>query len=434
MTFSVSILATGSELLDGRVLDTNSNFVARELADLGLQLKRVLLVDDDMDELLAGLRDLSAVSELILTSGGLGPTSDDLTRDLVARFFTVGVVEYPDAIKHLEEFYHKRGRVLDPSNLKQALLPAGSEMIPNTLGTAPGFRMTGPGAGSHNVTICSLSGVPKEFTKMFLDSVLPLIKESARETRPIVKHSLKTFGIPESIAGAIVQGCKLPSEIKVSFRAALPEVHITLKAPRGTNLEMPVARVKAALPQAVVYSEDEHVSFIQKIHATLSARAATVSTAESCTGGMVSSFLTECPGSSDVFVGGVVAYNNSVKEQVLSVPKEIIKEHGAVSAETVRSMAASVRDLLGATYGVAISGIAGPTGGTSDKPVGTFYVGICGPQGAFERRCFFMNERRSVRLYAAYVALDLLRRTLEGFEIPETYPVIGSLVAPQSKG
>lgn len=432
MTFSVSILATGSELLDGRVVDTNSNFVARELADIGLKLKRVLLVDDDMDELLAGLKELSAVSQFIITSGGLGPTTDDLTRDFIAKFFNVGISEYPAARKHLEDFYQKRGRTLDATNIKQAFLPTGSTMIPNEIGTAPGFTMCGAGAGKHPITVCSLSGVPREFTKMFQQSVFPLIKQQAGASTPLRRHSFKTFGVFESVAGALVQGCSLPPSITVSYRAAFPEVHVTLKAPEGVDLVEPATRVRSVLDRGVVYTEKTEQTFIQRVHEILQSHNVTVATAESCTGGMVASYLTETPGSSAVFYGAVVSYDNSIKERVLHVPSHILNAHGAVSAETVRVMAAQVRQMMGTTYGVAISGVAGPDGGSPEKPVGTFYVGVCGPHRAFEGRFFYANERRFVRQYASYVALDLLRREVEGLEIPESYPVLAPVTAPKA--
>jgi nicotinamide-nucleotide amidase len=432
MTFSVSILATGSELLDGRVLDTNSNFVAREVAQLGLKLKRVLVVDDDMPELLEGLRSLSEVSEIVLTSGGLGPTSDDLTRDLIATFFKVGLTEFPAARQHLEDFYRARGRTLDPSNLRQAVLPIGSTMIPNERGTAPGFIMTGPGAGKHQVTTCSLSGVPREFTSMFHQTVLPLIKARAGAIPVIKRCSFKTFGLPESIVGRRIEQCSLPDNITVSYRAAFPEVHVVLKAAEGIDLHAPSQRVRDTLNQGAIYTEDPEQLFVHRVHELLRAASATVATAESCTGGMIASQLTELPGASDVFLGSVVAYDNRIKDQILHVSQETLAQHGAVSSQTVREMALSVRTLMGTTYGVAISGIAGPGGGTADKPVGTVYVGISGPTRSFEVGFVFVSDRRMVRTYATYVALDLLRRELEGLEIPDTYPLSGGTVAPKA--
>jgi nicotinamide-nucleotide amidase len=427
MSFSVSILATGSELLDGRVIDTNSNIVARALADLGLKLKRVLVVDDDLSELVSGLESLSRVSNVIITSGGLGPTSDDLTREMVAQFFKVGVTEYPEARAHLEQFYSKRARPLDASNLKQALLPVGSTMIPNEFGTAPGFILTGPGAGPYTVTVCSLSGVPREFTPMFHDSVLPVIRSHAGDVRPIERRTFKLFGVPESVAGKLVAGCGLPHEVTISYRAAFPEVHVVLKAPQGISLEEPAAKVRAVLNRGTIYTEDSSQSFVGCVQQLLIARGATVATAESCTGGLVASYLTETPGSSAVFTGSIVSYDNRIKEQLLNVSETTLAMHGAVSAETVQTMAREVRALMNTTYGLAVSGVAGPDGGTPDKPVGTVWIGLAGPHNkTIAREMLYVNDRRSIRIYATYAALDLLRRELEGLELADSYPILGA--------
>ena len=427
MSFSVSILATGSELLDGRVVDTNSNVVARALSELGLKLKRVLVVDDDLDELVSGLHALSAVSDIIITSGGLGPTSDDLTRDMVAQFFGVGVVEYPEARAHLEQFYRKRSRTLDPANLKQALLPVGSTMIPNDNGTAPGFTLTGRGAGQHPVTVCSLSGVPREFVSMFTNTVLPLIRSRSGGVEPIQRYTFKVFGVPESVVGKLVEGCNLPAHVTVSYRAAFPEVHVVLKAPAQYDLNAPSAQVRAVLNKGTIYTEDATQTFIERVHQLLVTKSATVATAESCTGGLVASYLTETPGASSVFIGGVVSYDNRIKQQLLHVPQAMLDTHGAVSAETVKVMAAEVRAMMGTTYGIAVSGVAGPDGGSADKPVGTVWLALAGPAGlSVERKILFVNDRRSIRIYATYVALDLLRRQLEGLEISDTYPILAA--------
>lgn len=427
MSFSVSILATGSELLDGRVVDTNSNIVARALSDLGLKLKRVLVVDDDLGELVSGLRALSTVSDIIITSGGLGPTSDDLTRDMVAQFFGVGVAELPQARAHLEQFYRKRSRTLDSTNLKQALLPVGSTMIPNENGTAPGFTLTGCGAGPHPVTVCSLSGVPREFVSMFTNTVLPLIRSRSGDIEPIQRRTFKVFGVPESVVGKLVEGCNFPPQVTVSYRAAFPEVHVVLKAPAPYNLNGPGAQVRTALNKGTIYTEDAAQSFIERVHQSLVSNNATVATAESCTGGLVASYLTETPGASSVFIGGVVSYDNRIKQQLLRVPQATLDTHGAVSAETVRVMAAQVRAMMDSTYGIAVSGVAGPDGGSADKPVGTVWLALAGPAGlAVERKILFINDRRSIRTYATYVALDLLRRHLEGLEISDTYPILAA--------
>lgn len=422
MSFSVSILATGSELLDGRVVDTNSNYVAQTLSELGLKLRRVLVVDDDESELITGLGQLMEVSDVVITSGGLGPTSDDLTRDIVSKSFGVGLYEEPAGRRHLEEFYAKRGRVLDESNLKQAMLPVGSTMIPNELGTAPGFYMSHAGGP----VVCSLSGVPREFKKMFIDSVLPLIKARATGVTEMCRVNFKIFGVPESVVGKIVQGCNIPSEVVVSYRAAFPEVHVALKYSAGFAIEDVAARVRNSLGLDVVFSEDAKASFSSAVQELLLKQGATVSTAESCTGGMIGATITSLPGSSAVYKGSVVSYSNAIKERILSVPSDILASHGAVSAEVVAIMARRVRELMGTTYGIAVSGVAGPDGGTSEKPVGTFFVAVSGPNAEWSLRCLYPGERHIVRNYATYVSLDLLRRQLRGLQLPESYPILAS--------
>jgi len=419
MSFSVSILATGSELLDGRVVDTNSNFVAGILAQRGLRLKRVLVVDDDREELLAGLRDLCSVSELVITSGGLGPTTDDLTREVVAEFCGVGLVECPRARKHVEEFYLKRARTLEPSNLKQALLPEGTTIIHNELGTAPGFiASTRDGR-----TVCSLSGVPREFKQMFLDTVAPIISEKSRDAKPIHRATFKTFGVPESVVGRAVAGCGLPYDMTVSYRAAFPEVHVVLKTTRSEGLVEASRRIESAVGSEVIFSRQAERDFFQEFQLLCEERHVTIATAESCTGGMIAECLTRTPGSSSVFIGGVVSYSNNVKEALLHVPQDVIALHGAVSAEVVCIMAREVRASMGAMYGVAVSGVAGPNGGSAEKPVGTFFIGVCGPNGSRELRCFYPGERATVRVYATYVALDLIRREVQALAIPDCYPI-----------
>ena len=416
---SVSILATGSELLDGRVVDTNSNFVAKELAERGLKLKRVLVVDDDMSELVQGVGELSTVSDFIITSGGLGPTSDDLTRDMVAAFFGVGLAENPDALAHLESFFAKRGRVLDSQNRKQALLPVGASMVPNINGTAPGFAMTKDGGP----TVVSLSGVPREFKPMFLDTVLPMIEASGGGIEPIQRATMKTFGLPESTVGRLIEALKLPKQIVVSYRAAFPEVHLVLKAPKSFDLAPYVASARDALQHDTIFSEDPAETFLTSLQKLLLSKGLTVATAESCTGGMVSELLTRTPGSSAVFQGGVVAYSNEIKERVVGVSRETLDTTGAVSAETVRELAKNVRERFKTSIGVSISGVAGPDGGTEAKPVGTFFVGISSEARSFEIKCLYVSERQNVRSYASYVALDLVRRAVLRLQVPEAYPI-----------
>ena len=418
MSCYVSVLATGSELLDGRVIDTNSNFVARELAELGLTLRRVLVVDDNLGEIVTGLQALSAVSDIVITSGGLGPTTDDLTRAAVAAFAGVSVVESTEARAQVEGFFKKRGREADGINLRQALLPEGAAIIINELGSAPGFMLQRPNEG----VVSALSGVPAEFKQMFRSSVWPLIKARCGSVPTIQRACFKVFGLPESTIGQRIEALRLPIDVAVSYRAAFPEVQVVLKSQRP-DLALFSEQVRRAITPACIFSEQMGESFLESLQHLLEKNGVTISTAESCTGGMLAELLTRTPGASKVYRGSIVAYNEEIKQEMLGVPSEVLQEHGAVSAETVRIMAQSVRERFRTGIGVAVSGVAGPTVGGDAMPVGTFFVGLSTPLGSTEVRCLYVNEREKVRVYASYVALDLIRRHLRGDAAPGTYPI-----------
>jgi nicotinamide-nucleotide amidase len=296
-------------------------------------------------------------------------------------------------------------------------------MIPNETGTAPGFKVE-PAQGR---LVCSLSGVPKEFKSMFTSSVLPLIRARYGSGVVMQRSSCKIFGHPESQVGKIVKGLDLPADITVSYRVLFPEVHLVLKANAAFPLEAHAEKVHAALDASTIFTYDPKGTFEGSIYELLLKHSATIATAESCTGGLVAEMLTRTPGASTTFVGGVVAYSNQIKERELGVSSDTLREHGAVSAATVCAMAQGIREKYGATYGVAISGIAGPEGGTAEKPVGTFFVAVAGPTRTIERRCLYVSDRQGVRTYAAYVALDIVRRELSGMIVPEGYPLRDTL-------
>jgi nicotinamide-nucleotide amidase len=234
---------------------------------------------------------------------------------------------------------------------------------------------------------------------------------------------MKTFGLPESTVGRLIEGLKLPNEIVVSYRAAFPEVHVVLKAPKSFDLSPHVVLVQDALQRDTIFTEDPAESFITSLQKLLISKGLTVATAESCTGGMVSEILTRTPGSSAVFHGGVVAYSNDIKERIVGVSHETLETTGAVSAETVRELAKNVREKFKTSFGVSISGVAGPDGGSESKPVGTFFVGLSSEARSFEMKCLYVSERQNVRSYASYVALDLVRRAVLGLPVPEGYPI-----------
>ena len=423
MSLTVSILATGSEILDGRVVDTNSNFVAQILSERGIPLKRILTVDDNLPELLAGLEILHEVSDVIITIGGLGPTADDLTRDMSAAYAGVQLVEYPEARQHLIDFYAVRKRTLDPSNLRQAMLPQGSEMIPNPCGTAPGFIVTRKGAEKGTKIVCSLSGVPREFKAMFNDTVLPLLLARSSGSKEVIRAGFRLFGLPESVVGKEVVALGFPESIGVSYRASFPEVHLVVKGVEPSEVAACADKIRNSPSLSpFIFTEDVNQSMSAIVSSLVRERKGSIAAAESCTAGMFSAALAALPGSSDILKGGVVAYSNEVKVNQLGVPAELIAQDGAVSASVAKAMAGGCRERLGATFGIGITGIAGPGGGSPEKPVGTFYVAVATEDSVQVKGCLFVNERSYVQRYAVHAALELLRRTLVGNPAGAPFP------------
>lgn len=418
-TTTVSVLVTGSEVLDGRVLDTNSHYVGEQLSRLGLRLGNVLSCDDDLSEMARCLSFLTEQNRIVITSGGLGPTADDLTRKAVADFCGVPLEHDTEAVKHLEEFFARRNRILEESNLQQALLPRGSTIIANPVGTAPGFIAR----ARNGALIMSLSGVPHEFTRMFDDTVLPKILSELADAQIQKVAGMKIFGLPESVVGKLIKKLDLPREISVSYRAFFPEVHIALKGfvDDIRLLEMR-NRVHDALGHDFVFTHDLEGSFEASVLRALISKHKTIATAESCTGGIISAMLTNQPGSSSVFLGGVCSYSNDAKEIVLGVRSETLSTFGAVSSEVAEEMAGGVRKKLAASVGLSVTGIAGPDGGSTEKPVGTFFIGVSLEERTFSQRYFYVGSRSTIRRFAAYAALDVVRRSLDGFQIPASLP------------
>ena len=413
-TDSVSILITGSELLDGRVLDTNTRFVAEELAARHLTLKRVLVVDDDLLELRRGLEVLSEVSTFILISGGMGPTSDDLTREASAEFLGQELVENHNARQHLEAFYTKRKRALDSTNLKQAFIPNKCELIPNPVGTAPGFI----GISGSGVHIAALPGVPSEFTAMFNQTLLPYIERLFKQTQKLTTKGFRVFGIPEGEVGRLIQGCTFPESVKVSYRAAFPEVHVKLKSfISESELANYAQQASSILGSDFIFTHELSQTLVEILRDLLVTRNLTVSVAESCSGGMLGELFTTMSGSSAYFLGGVIAYHNEVKVKELGVKPVSLEKHGAVSSEVASEMATGIRFRINSSIGLSITGIAGPDGGTTEKPVGTFFVGIASAEGTKSFKFFYPSDRYRIRKFSAYTALDVLRRQLLDLEV-----------------
>jgi nicotinamide-nucleotide amidase len=422
--YRASIVITGSELLDGRVLDTNSNFLAKQCSQLGLTLRGIYTCDDGIDEIKRCLEFAAQGVELVIVSGGLGPTSDDLTRDALAALAGQPLYQDPQVLERLIERYRKRGRTFDPSNARQALFPQTAQILANSVGTAAGFALEF-GAPIRTVFI-SLPGVPRELYAMWSEVVLPLLEQRFGKLTAIPTICFQTFGLPESNVGSRVEGCALPESVKVSYRAAFPEVHVSLSSTAITQTEL--AQHAQAAMEAVgsefVFSRQAGQGLAQLLHALLVQRKQTLAVAESCSAGLLASSLAEIAGASEFLVGGTIAYANHVKTKALGVPVQLLEQYGAVSAEVASQMARAAREYHQADFGISITGVAGPGGGTSEKPVGLFYVGIADAAGGLRAvRYFFPNTRSYVRRYAVHCAMDVLRRHLLGLPAPKEAPL-----------
>lgn len=403
------IIAIGDELLYGQIMDTNSHWISQELDLMGAKVVRKTTVGDNRTDILTAFAEAEKRADLILITGGLGPTQDDLTKPLLAEYFGCGIIEFPEAVEAVTEFFKRRGREITPLNILQGHLPACCTYVPNEVGTAPGMWF------DRNGTYwMSMPGVPHEMKKLMKDFVLPKLPELF--TLPVIYHKvIKTVGIGESWLADLIRDWEnaLPENIRLAYLPSPGHVKLRLTA-FGTEkeiLEQEVARqIKLVMPliDKYVYGFDEETleSAIGKL---LKNSGKTLALAESCSGGFVSHLVTSIPGSSNYFNGSVIPYHNQFKENILGVKAETLKSKGAVSEETVLEMADGVRKLFGADFGLSSSGIAGPDGGSEEKPVGTVWI-ACAGAGFSEARKLQLTQDRMLNIQLTGVAvLNLLR-------------------------
>jgi len=404
------IVSVGTELLLGQIVDTNAVFLAKTLSALGVDIYYRTTVGDNPDRMRATLRQALTRSDIVITVGGLGPTMDDLTKEISAEVLGVTLVVDPDIKQRLLDFSARRAIALPDSFLKQALVPAdGGYPLPNPNGTAPGMLVERGGK-----TIICLPGPPNELIPMVEQSVVPYIAEKSGDKRSVIKSRiLRIIGVGESLAEDAVKDLTLSANPTVAPYAKLGECHLRITARAATETEAlsliePVdAEIRRRLGTAVYGVDDETLEDV--IVAELTRRNQVVSTVESCTGGLIASRLTTVPGSSVVFRTGIVSYANSTKESLANVPAATLAEYGAVSPETAQAMAIGVRDLDHSDYSVSTTGIAGPTGGTLEKPVGLVFVAVSGPAGVRVEKYNFLGRRLDVQRRTAHAALAMLR-------------------------
>jgi len=404
------IIAIGSELLTPFRSDTNSLWLTAELNALGITVRRKTVVGDDELFLEETLRDALRNSPVVITTGGLGPTEDDITRKVVARVTQRPLVLQPDLLDRIRQQFASRGLKMPPNNERQALVPRDAEALCNEYGTAPGIIIT-----EGDRLLIMLPGPPREMRPMFTTYVRPRLALRAGNTY-LRTRTLRVAGMGESqvdeLIAPIYTRYTNPTTT-ILFNNTEVELHFTAKAPSEAEaealLDELVEQVEEVLGVNVFSHRGETLEQIVGLRLTL--KGYTIATAESCTGGLLAKRLTDVPGSSNYFLEGVVAYANEAKTRLLGVPADLIANHGAVSAEVAEAMATGVKARAGATIGVGITGIAGPTGGTAEKPVGLVYIGVAGDFVVTHRRFILPGDRDRVRHLASQVALDLVRRT-----------------------
>jgi nicotinamide-nucleotide amidase len=410
---TAALLSIGTELTRGEIVDTNASWLAASLTEAGFEIAAGRTVPDDPDRIVAALKQLGDAHRVIIATGGLGPTSDDITAMCAARAAGVELARNDEAIAAIRRRVESRGRTMNAHHEKQADVPLGAELLPNADGTAPGFAIT-----IGMATVFFLPGVPREMKRMFTEQVLPRVRPAAPNDTFVVR--LRTFGLPESAAAQLLEGLETDG-VTLGYRVHFPELDVKVQA-RGASLVdarsralEAAARVRERLGDVVYGEADDALPSITG--RAFRAKGWRLALAESCTGGLISHLLTSFPGASDFLVGSAVVYANSAKTRLLGVSEDTLRGHGAVSPEVAAEMAQGVRRLCEVDVGLAVTGIAGPSGGSAEKPVGLVYWAVAHPGGTVVRERVFHGDRSEIQVHAAYSALDLARRIASG--LPE---------------
>lgn len=426
----LEMICTGEEVLSGQIVDTNAAWFANAMMDRGIELQRRTTVGDRMDDLVNIFLERSQQADVILVNGGLGPTSDDLSAEALARALGEELIEDTDWHQHLIELFKRIGRKLPENMLKQCLIPASAIRVDNSEGTAPGFR-----AKLNNAWLFFTPGVPIEFKAMVEQQFIPFIEETYHPAQATQVHKLLTIGHGESFLADKLKLMEIPEGITLGYRPSAPHVEIKLFA-RGESAirQLPafIEKVKEILSTAVV--AENCPSIAQTVHELLLEEKISLSIAESCTGGMLTNQLVEFAGSSAYLMQGLVTYSNQAKQNILGVKAETLEQHGAVSIETAKAMAVNARLLADSDYALATTGIAGPDGGSEEKSVGTVCIALASRDTCWVQTILLKNRSRTiVRVMSCAIALDMLRRCVKNEEPIVEYSFIprsDSLIEP----
>ncbi len=406
---NAEIITIGDEILIGQIVDTNSAWMAVELNQIGVRIAQITSISDDPEHLVKALNDAKQRAKVILITGGLGPTKDDRTKKVLCEYFNSKLIIDPKTLEHVTQFFSKRGMGVNQLNHDQALVPECCEVLDNPVGTAPGMWFV-----SEGVVFASMPGVPFEMKQMMTDHVLPrLVSLSGRGK--IVHKTVHVIGIGESILAEMVESWEnaLPEFIHLAYLPSPGLIRLRFSAfgedeERLKNaVEEEIEKLKQLIPDAIFgYGEDTLAGVVGKL---LMGKGATMATAESCTGGFIAHSITSIPGSSKWFKGAVVAYSNEIKGNVLGVSESTLLKYGAVSEQVVIEMVEGACKTMNADYAIATSGIAGPDGGTAEKPVGSVWVAVKGPNKTVAAFYNFANNRERNIIRSSQAGLDMLR-------------------------
>ncbi len=410
---TAEIITIGDELLIGQIVDTNSAWIGEQLSLTGIKVHQISSISDNEEHILKALAEAEKRVDLVLITGGLGPTKDDITKKALCKYFDTDLVMYEDILAKIKEFFDRRGFKMLDVNKQQAALPENCTIIPNPVGTASGMWF------EKNKTIfVSMPGIPHEMKRIMTDGVLPKLKKEY--DLPVILHrTILTYGIIESELSDLLEDFekKLPEGVKLAYLPSLERLRLRLSISGKHKLELEKIldeqenKLKKYLGNKIFGYGDS--SLQEAVGILLKEKKQTLSTAESCTGGNIAHKITSVSGSSQYFKGSVVAYDNSIKQNVLQVQELSLIKYGAVSKEVVEQMALGIQKLMQTDYAIATSGIAGPTGGTSEKPVGTTWIAIASPDGeVYTRKYVFGTQREQNIRRATSVALNNLRKLL----------------------